>query len=85
MEDCGKTRNSTIIPVEGVCENKDILDKSICLGYDEVSVNVNTRTNNHRHIARSELGRCKPADSICANSQKPVSYTHLTLPTLCSV
>ena len=75
LDDCGKTRNSTIVAVSGICDENGILDKEGCLlyarQYDRSTLNVKTRTNRHRSID-VELGKCKAAKETCNSPQKPM-------------
>jgi len=75
LDDCGKTRNSTIVAVSGICDENNILDKEGCLlyarQYDRSTLNVKTRTNRHRSID-VELGKCKAAKETCNSPQKPM-------------
>ena len=68
VDDCGKIRNSTILPLDDICPVEGILDKTGCLQYakqsDREPVAVKTRTNRHRSI-NVELGRCEPQQALC--------------------
>ena len=59
VDDCGKIRNSTIVPQDTPCE-EEILDKQSCLEYSTTETEVLTMTNEQRVITK-EMGRCSLA------------------------
>ena len=71
VEDCGKIRNSTLVPSDEPCE-EDILDKQTCLEYGATLPSVVTRTNEQKVITK-EIGRCSvpscsPGNAVCPES-----------------
>ena len=80
IEDCGKIRNSTIVPKDEPCE-EEILDKQSCLEYGSQLSSVITKTKEQRFI-RKENGRCSPVScdpsaAICEQSANTIPYTIL--------
>ena len=74
LEDCGKIRNSTIVP-QGPC-GEDIIDKQSCLEYGKTYPDILTIANEQRFI-RKETGRCRASciSGVCSEIVETAPYT----------